>query len=144
MTRTRTLALALVAAALLQAGCSGFIDKPQRPVLFDMGPTRGAISQAAQTDARVPLILPEIEASGALDSSAVLYRLGYSDDHELRAYSQSRWSAPPPQLVRQRLREQLGRDRPVLTLDESSALDRHRPHTRASASGRRSTAAAPP
>ncbi|HEY1227608.1 MAG TPA: ABC-type transport auxiliary lipoprotein family protein, partial [Ramlibacter sp.] len=38
--------------------------------------------------------------------------------------SQSRWSAPPPQLVRQRLREQLGRERPVLTLDESAALDR--------------------
>ena len=121
MTRTRL--LALVALAWL-AGCSGFIDKPQRPVLFDLGPTSPVAAQPKQMDPRVPLILPDIEASGALDSSAVLYRLGYSDDHQLRAYSQSRWSAPPPQLVRQRLREQLGRERPVLTLDESAALDR--------------------
>ncbi|WP_427914364.1 ABC-type transport auxiliary lipoprotein family protein [Ramlibacter sp. MMS24-I3-19] len=124
MTRMRPLALATFAALSLLAGCSGFIDKPQRPVLFDMGPTQRVAVQAPQADPRVPLILPDIEASGALDSSAVLYRLAYSDDHELRAYSQSRWSAPPPQLVRQRLREQLGRERPVLTLDESAALDR--------------------
>lgn len=125
MTRMRSLALAPAAVLLsLLAGCASFIDKPQRPVLFDMGPTAPIAAQPSQTDPRVPLILPDIEASGALDSSAVLYRLGYSDDHELRAYSQSRWSAPPPQLVRQRLREQLGRERPVLTLDESAALDR--------------------
>lgn len=123
MIRMRSLALTAISLSLL-AGCSGFIDKPQRPVLFDMGPTARIAAQPSQTDPRVPLILPDIEASGALDSSAVLYRLGYSDDHELRAYSQSRWSAPPPQLVRQRLREQLGRERPVLTLDESAALDR--------------------
>ena len=121
MTRIRL--LALVTFAWL-AGCSGFIDKPQCPVLFDLGPTSPVAAQPTQMDPRVPLILPDIGASGALDCSAVLYRLGYSDDHQLRAYSQSRWSAPPPQLVRQRLREQLGRERPVLTLDESAALDR--------------------
>lgn len=123
MTRMRLGVLAGLSLALL-GGCSGFIDKPQRPVLFDMGPVLAPRVAAAGSEPRVPLVLPDIEASGAIDGSAVLYRLGYSDDHQLRAYSQSRWSAPPPQLVRQRLREQLGRERPVLSLDESAALDR--------------------
>lgn len=123
MTRLRPIVPAALSLALL-AGCSGFIDKPQRPVLFDMGPLLPQAAPAAGLDPRVPLVLPDIEASGALDSSAVLYRLAYADDRQLRAYSQARWSAPPPQLVRQRLREQLGRERPVLSLDESAALDR--------------------
>ena len=124
MIRLRPLALAGLTLLSLLAGCSGFIDKPQRPVLFDMGPLPPMSAQAARPDSRVPLVLPDIEAAGALDGTPVLYRLAYSDDHQLRAYAQSRWSAPPPQLVRQRLREQIGRERPVLSLDESAALDR--------------------
>ncbi|MDQ6880489.1 MAG: PqiC family protein, partial [Pseudomonadota bacterium] len=65
-----------------------------------------------------------VEGAGALEGSAVLYRLGYADDHQLRPYAQARWSAPPPQLVRQRLREQIGRDRVVLNPGEGAALAR--------------------
>ena len=124
MIRLCALALAVLTSLSLLAGCSGFIDKPQRPVLFDMGPLPPLAARPANIDARVPLVLPDIEAAGALDGTPVLYRLAYSDDHQLRAYAQSRWSAAPPQLVRQRLREQIGRERPVLSLDESAALDR--------------------
>lgn len=105
-------------------GCAGFVDRPSRPVLFDMGPLPPITAPIDRPGPRVPLVLPEIDASGALEGSAVLYRLGYADDHQLRAYSQSRWSAPPPELVRQRLRQQLGRERPVLSLDESATLTR--------------------
>jgi cholesterol transport system auxiliary component len=59
-----------------------------------------------------------------LDSSAVFYRLSYADAHQLQPYAQARWSAPPPQLVRQRLREQLAQGRAVLGLGESAALAR--------------------
>ena len=78
----------------------------------------------ASAQALPPLVLADIEASGALDGSSVLYRLGYADANQLRPYAQARWSAPPPQLVRQRLREQLARERPVLDLGESAALAR--------------------
>lgn len=115
------------AAALWLAGCAGFIDKPQRPALFDMGPLPPLAAPLAQAGPRTPVVIPDIEASGALDGTPVLYRLGYVDDHQLRAYSLSRWSAPVPQLLRQRLRQQLGRERPVLNLDESASLPREGP-----------------
>ncbi|WBY00267.1 ABC-type transport auxiliary lipoprotein family protein [Ramlibacter tataouinensis] len=119
--------LARAAAALsllLLAACASIVDKPVRPTLFDMGPLPPITPPIERSGQRFALVVPEIDAAGALEGSAILYRLGYSDDHQLRAYSQSRWSAPPPQLVRQRLRQQLGRERPVLNLDESASLAR--------------------
>jgi len=116
----RGLALLAVLAA---AGCAT-PDKPVRPTLYDFGP--GMTAAPAETPAgQAPLVLADIESSGALDGSALLYRLGYADAHQLRPYAHARWSAPPPQLIRQRLREQLARERPVLDLSESSALARN-------------------
>ena len=107
----------------LLAGCAGIVDKPARSTLYDFGP--GQVTAPAPAQTPLPaLVLADVEAAGALDGSAVLYRLGYADDHQLRPYSQARWSAPPPQLVRQRLREQLGRDRVVLNPGEGAALAR--------------------
>jgi cholesterol transport system auxiliary component len=121
----RTIRRAAAALSMLAlAGCASIVDKPVRPSLFDMGPLPPISAPIERPGPRFALVLPEIEASGALEGSAVLYRLAYSDDYQLRAYSQSRWSAPPPQLVRQRLRQQLGRERPVLGLDESATLAR--------------------
>lgn len=123
MNRRRTAAAAALSIGLL-AGCAGIVDKPVRPALFDMGPLPPIAAPIQRPGPPFALVLPEIEASGALEGSAVLYRLAYTDDYQLRAYSASRWSAPPPQLVRQRLRQQLGRERPVLNLDESASMTR--------------------
>lgn len=115
------LCCALLLATL--AGCASFVDKPVRATLYDFGP--GQVTAApAQPLTRTPLVLADIDAAGALEGSAVLYRLAYADEHQLKPYSQARWSAPPPQLVRQRLREQLGRDRIVLNPGEGAALAR--------------------
>ena len=109
-------------AVLALLGCAT-PDKPVRAKLYDFGPG-ASTATAAPSQARPALMLADIESSGALDSSALLYRLGYDDVHQLRPYANARWSAPPPQLIRQRLREQLARDGPVLDLGESSALAR--------------------
>jgi cholesterol transport system auxiliary component len=94
-----------------------------RATLYDFGP--GPFESAAAVQVTLPpLVLAEIESSTALDGSAIVYRLGYADPHQLRPYAQARWSAPPPQLIRQRLREHLARERPVLDFGESSALAR--------------------
>lgn len=115
--------LAGLAAALLVAGCGTLVDRPGRPNLYDLGPLPGSSAAAASTPAD-PLVLADVEASGVLEGTGMLYRLDYLDDHQLRAYAQSRWSHPLPQLVRQRLTDQLGRDRVVLGPSDAAALAR--------------------
>ena len=103
------------------AGCSALPDKPVRPTVYDFGP--GAVAaQPANRMAPLPtLALDEVQASAALDSTAVLYRLAYADAQALRPYAQARWSMTPAQLLRQRLREHLGQRRAVLNVGEGSA-----------------------
>lgn len=112
----------LLAAAML-AGCA-LPDKPRRAALYDFGP--GELSAAPAAPAALgPLAIADITtAGGALDNQAVLYRLGYTDAQQLRPYSQARWSMPPAQLLRQRLRERLGQRRVVLNAREGVVLNR--------------------
>lgn len=109
-------------AAVALAGCSALPEKPTRQVMYDLGPSPAA---AGPVPAQAPaLVLRDVDAQGILETTAVLYRLGYEDAHQLRPYAFARWSAPPPQLVGQRLREVLGRDRVVLDTSASSAMAR--------------------
>ncbi len=85
-----------------------------RPAVYDFGPGTLAPQAGTRMAPLPPLSLAEVEVGAALDSTAVLYRLAYSDGQQLRPYAQARWSMPPAQLLRQRLREQLGQHRPVL------------------------------
>ena len=115
-------ALAAVALALL-AGCSALPDKPVRPALYDFGPGSTAPVLADPRGPLPPLAMADIEASGPLDgATGVLYRLGYADAQQLQPYALARWSAPPSQLVRQRLRERLSLRRAVLNAGESASL----------------------
>ena len=107
------LGAALLGATLL-LGCAALPDKPTRPAVYDFGP--GPLSLAFAAPGQLAaLSLDEVQAPTALDSSAMLYRLAYADASELRPYAQARWSMPPAQLLRQRLRDALEAQRPVLT-----------------------------
>ncbi|AMO23001.1 ABC-type transport auxiliary lipoprotein family protein [Ramlibacter solisilvae] len=113
----------LLAAAVALAGCAT-PERPQRATLYDFGPGPVAPAAAATQPAQPTIVLADLEASINLDSSALLYRLAYADAHQLHPYALSRWSAPPLVLIRQRLREQLARDRAVLDPGEAAALAR--------------------
>jgi cholesterol transport system auxiliary component len=110
-------------AVLLLAGCKSLPDKPVRQTMYDFGPG-GAPTPAAAAANRPAVVLPEVEVSGVLETPALLYRLGYEDPNQLRPYAYARWSAPPGQLLRQRLRDVLGRERPVLDASAGAALAR--------------------
>jgi len=122
--RAAGLACALLAALAL-AGCSGLPDKPTRATMYDFGPGPTAAVPTTRQAPLPPLALDDVSTpGGALDNMAVLYRLGYADTQQLRPYSQARWSMPPAQLVRQRVREQLGQRRAVFNAGASVALNR--------------------
>lgn len=111
--------------ALTLAACSALPDKPLRAALYDFGPGLLDTPPTTRQAPLPPLALSDISTpGGALDNQAVLYRLAYADAQQLRPYSQARWSMPPAQLVRQRLRETLGRDRAVFNAGEGPALNR--------------------
>ena len=110
----------LFASVIVSLSACSVLQTPPRPVVYDFGP--GVVVQAASSTPTLPtLVLAEVETTAALDSTAVLYRLAYSDAQQLRPYAQARWSMPPAQLVRQRLRETLGRQRVVLSPGEGIA-----------------------
>ncbi|HEX2544582.1 MAG TPA: ABC-type transport auxiliary lipoprotein family protein [Ramlibacter sp.] len=113
--------LAIVAALVLLAGCKALPDKPVRQVMYDFGPVPSVETATTQRGA---LILPDVEVNGILETPSLLYRLGYEDPHQLRPYAFSRWTAPPAQLLMQRLRDVLGRERPVLDPAAGSAISR--------------------
>lgn len=93
--------------------CSSLQPKP-RAMVYDFGPGAVAAAPATRMAPLPALVLADVEASSAMDSAAVLYRLAYSDAQQLRPYALARWSMAPGQLLRQRLREHLGQSRPVL------------------------------
>jgi cholesterol transport system auxiliary component len=95
----------LLSAALLSA-CAGLPERAPAPLRYDFGPAATVTQPVAGTR---PLLALRVQASPALDSSAMLYRLGYADAQQLRAYSQARWAMVPAELLQQRLREGLGR-----------------------------------
>ena len=108
------------------AACSVLPDKPIRPALYDFGPGASVNSPAAPPLASLPpLALDDITSTGgALDNTALLYRLAYQEAQQLRPYAMARWSTPPAQLVRQRLREHLSLRRPVFNARDGLALNR--------------------
>lgn len=121
----RRFLLAVPAAALLAGACGALPDKPNRATLYDFGPNLAAAAPApAGAPPLPPIALAEIDASARLESTQLLYRLGYADANELRPYGLARWSLPPAQLLHQRLRDALAQRRTVLGPEESAMLAR--------------------
>ncbi|MDP3654907.1 MAG: ABC-type transport auxiliary lipoprotein family protein [Rhodoferax sp.] len=104
----------LICLALLGLSACSSLQPPPRPLVYDFGPGATTPQPANRMAPLPPLALAGVQATGALDSTAVLYRLAYSDAQQLRPYAQARWSMPPAELLRQRLREHLGQHRAVL------------------------------
>lgn len=99
------------------AGCGG-VKSGATAAVYDFGPGVVAEQPSNRMAPLPPLALGEVQASTALDNLAVVYRLNYSGAQQLRPYAQARWSMPPAQLLRQRVRETLGQRRAVVNLSD--------------------------
>ena len=98
---------------LLLTACSSLPQPPEHPNTWDLG-APPALQSAARPGAA--LAVGTIRTTPAFDSDAILYRLLYAPDGNLqpRPYAHSRWAAPVPQLLTQRLQQHLAANRPVL------------------------------
>ena len=109
----------------LLPGCSALPDKPVRSSMYDFGPGNLTAQPTTRQAPLSPIAIDDITTSGgALDNMAVLYRLAYQDAQQLRPYTLARWSMPPAQLVRQRLRDTFSQRRTVFGAGDSAALNR--------------------
>lgn len=84
-------------------------------LVYDFGPGTVSAPSASPTAPQPALALGLVQASPALDGTAVLYRLAYNDAQQLKPYAQARWSMAPAQLLRQRLSEHLSQGRALLS-----------------------------
>ena len=122
-----TWARAIFLAFFLSLGGCPLLRPTATPLVYDFGP--GALDMLPTGPvAKLPLLeLATPQSSAALNSPAVLYRLGYADAQQLRPYTLARWSMPPAQLVGQRLREHLGLRRAIVSPGEIVVASPARP-----------------
>jgi cholesterol transport system auxiliary component len=97
----KRLAAAVAALAALALSACSAVQESGHPALYDFG-----FDPSAPAPAALPakLSLVEVSANSWLHTPAVLYRLAYRDGARLEPYALSRWSAPPAELLTQRLR----------------------------------------
>lgn len=96
----RPAAAALAVLTLsLAAGCAGN-SAALSNVRYDLGPAAPVVTAGTAPALKVlDVVVPD-----ALDSDKFAYRLAYVDAQHVAVYRDSRWTAPPAQLLTQRLR----------------------------------------
>ncbi|WP_407649945.1 ABC-type transport auxiliary lipoprotein family protein [Burkholderia aenigmatica] len=96
----RPAAAALAVLTLsLAAGCAGN-SAALSNVRYDLGPATSVVTAGPGPALKVL----DVAAPDALDSDKFAYRLAYVDAQHVAVYRDSRWTAPPAQLLTQRLR----------------------------------------
>lgn len=100
--RTARYGAAIVLVAGMLTGCSLGPKMTEQPASYDLGPSRTAPTTGPGIGAL--LALPEVIAPAWLSSNGIVYRLNYDNATRAHAYTLSRWTAPAPALLTQRLR----------------------------------------
>ncbi len=93
--------LLLITSLILTLSACGGLPKPGlAPAIYDFG-----IPSATSAEI-IPVRLAKIEAVPGLEGFDMRYRLAYKNPTQLFAYTESRWSVAPADLLAQRLRHQ--------------------------------------
>ena len=113
----------MVLGTLLLAACSLGPVQQDAPATYDLGAPRG--EPANQPRIRASLLVHTVAAPVWLDTTAIVYRLGYQDAARQQTYANSRWAAAPAALLTPRLRGRLAAlsDGGVLGAGDSARAD---------------------
>lgn len=90
----------LLAAALLSACAAG--QRAAEPVRFDLG----VVASGAAW--RLPLAAIDVQAASWLSATSMHYRLAYAEPLRRQSYNESRWAAPPAELLEAFLKRRQG------------------------------------
>ncbi|MCF8179205.1 MAG: PqiC family protein [Sulfuritalea sp.] len=93
--------LVAIVVGLLMAACGGITQKLE-PVQYDLGDLSGNWSGS-----RVPIAAVEVQAASWLAGSDMHFRLAYSESLRRQRYAESRWAAPPSELLEHFLRRRI-------------------------------------
>jgi len=93
--------LAPFAAALALAACVN--GTPPTPAEYDFGPAAAPLEEPPRL--RREITVASVTAPAWRDSPALVYRLAYRDASQPRSYVESRWVAPPAELLTAQLRQ---------------------------------------
>jgi cholesterol transport system auxiliary component len=115
------LVTALLAAAL--AGCTLAPTPRELSAQYDLGPLPAY--QRSNPLLSPVLLVPDVSAPSSLAGQGIVYRLAYDEPARVRTYAQSRWKAPVPVLLSQRLRGRFAAatQRGVVTGDDGARAD---------------------
>lgn len=97
--------LAIILASLLLAACGGNV-RTAEPARYDFG-AQAARNAEAGPVSRVPLAAVEVQTASWLAGPTMHFRLAYAEPLRRRSYAESRWAAPPGELLEAFLKRRL-------------------------------------
>ncbi|MCX7147745.1 MAG: ABC-type transport auxiliary lipoprotein family protein [Sulfuritalea sp.] len=92
---------AMVLAGLLLAACGGNV-RTVEAVQYDLGSLGGHWAGS-----RIPIAAVEVQASSWLSGPAMHFRLAYAEPLRRQSYAESRWAAPPAELLERFLKRRI-------------------------------------
>jgi cholesterol transport system auxiliary component len=98
--------------ALCAAAC---VTHREPPIRYDLGASAAYVDPDPRLNATIAIA--PIQAPSWLSTTALLYRLDYDTPAHSSAYARSEWTAPPSELLTQRLQERLSAANDGFTLD---------------------------
>lgn len=93
--------LLAIVVGLLMAACGG-VTRTAEPVQYDLGDLSGKWSGS-----RVPIAAVDVQAASWLAGQEMHFRLAYSEPLRRQNYVESRWAAPPSELLERFLRRRI-------------------------------------
>jgi len=95
--------LLVICITLFLTACAGGGSAVSNLGYFDLGPAKSADWKAPQ----LALSSVDVRAPSWLEAPTVQYRLAYANDARRASYAESRWVAPPAELLEKRLQRRL-------------------------------------
>lgn len=97
--------LAAILAGVLLAACGGNV-RTTEPVQYDLGNLAAKVTEA-WSGSRIPIASVDVQAASWLSGPGMHFRLAYAEPLRRQSYAESRWAAPPADLLERFLRRRI-------------------------------------